>query len=274
MTFRELLRSIILEKKTILCVSIDPVLEKIRQRAATVYGQEDYSFSISKNVLVDFILDTVDKVRDYAAAVKINLWYVLPLDLRDLVYISNYILSRGLVPILDCKINDITDTVSIGLRWIYLSGFKCVTVNPLPGNLDKICKICKEYNIGTLVLTLMSNPEAVKYFKTRVDNKHLYEIIAEDVRLSDADGCVVGTTGHVTEEDIRNIRRIVGQERVLFLVGVGFQGGSIDKLRAALPGLVLVNVGRDIVYSENPQERAREYRDRLWSIMSEYVQVL
>ncbi len=248
-------------------MSIDPILEKIERpkRGTQVIDHRDYVTEIT-----EFILDTLDKVCDYAIAVKINLWYVFPLDIRNFLYLSGYAMSRGLVPILDCKINDIIDTVKIGLEWISRSGFKCVTINPLPGNLDKVCKICREYGLGCLVLTLMSNPEAVRYFKLRIGDRLLYEMLAEDVKQCDADGCVVGTTGHVEDVDIRKIRNIVGPERVLLLVGIGAQGGSIEKVRAALPGLVLVNVGRDIVYSEDPVQKARDYREKLWSIMSEF----
>jgi orotidine-5'-phosphate decarboxylase len=92
--------------------------------------------------------------------------------------------------------------------------------------------------------------------------------IARDVRDSDADGCVMGATDHVTEKDLREVRSIVGLNRVFLIPGIGTQKGDLEKLLAA-GGNIMVNVSRDIIYSKDPQHRAREYFTRLRDVFPE-----
>jgi len=266
------LKSLVEDKKSILCVSIDPALPRHRERFVIPEKYLKNAASLEEAYL-NFILDIIDSVCDYAVLVKFNIWYVFPLSYKNLKYIVQYSHRRNLLTILDCKINDITDTVNIGLQWIKDIEFDCVTFNPLPGNLCNVVEICKKLGIGVLVLTLMSNKESIIYFKESMHGgRPLFTRIAEQVKECDADGCVVGVTGHVDVNDIKTIRKIVGSERVLFLVGVGAQGGQLDKVRAALPGVTVVNVGRDIIYAENVRDQAEYYRRVTWNIIHEFLQ--
>ncbi len=275
--FREALAELIRDKRSNLCVSFDAALPCYRSRytISEHYLRRHRSTELD-DLIVNFCMDVIDRVTDYVVLAKFNLWYLAQLERKTSVrQLILYAKKRNMLTILDCKINDIQDTLEIGLKAIAELGIDCITVNPLPGNLsyivnslENISKWCgRNMRIGTLVLTFMSNREATKYFlEAQQGEKKLYQVIAEEVRESNSDGCVVGLT-YTSPGIIRNIRDIIGPERVLFLVGVGAQGGSIDLVKHALPGLVVVNVGRSLIYSEDPQKVARELNMRLQKLL-------
>ncbi|NPA22930.1 MAG: hypothetical protein GXO23_01340 [Crenarchaeota archaeon] len=262
MSLRERARELIRDRKSVLCISIDPALPGSREKYTIperyLTGRDE------ENAILEFTLDIIDRTFEKVVAYKLNLWYISKLSAKNQKYIANYINRLGNISILDCKINDITDTVEIGIKNIADTGYRAVTINPLLGNLKNIVQQCKKEDIGSLVLTLTSNREAEKYLKRcLINGEPMYITISRDIVEADADGCVVGLTGIVGSEDIRTIRSIVGEERILFLVGVGAQGGDISKIESALPGLVLVNVGRDVIYSEDPLEKVNNYNAML-----------
>jgi orotidine-5'-phosphate decarboxylase len=94
----------------------------------------------------------------------------------------------------------------------------------------------------------------------------LFLAIAEDVKTSNADGCVMGATDHVTSRDLKEVRNIVGPEKVFLIPGIGTQKGDLDKLSAAGNNL-LVNVSRDVIYSKNPGLQAEAYRNKLRTLL-------
>ena len=95
--------------------------------------------------------------------------------------------------------------------------------------------------------------------------------VKTDVKHFDADGCVVGATGHVSENDIRLIREMVGQDKVFLVPGVGAQKGDPEKVIKAGGKNVLINVGRDVIYTNNPSGKAKEYTNMLNKIRIKYL---
>ena len=77
----------------------------------------------------------------------------------------------------------------------------------------------------------MSNPEAETFMKNAtIGRTPVYLRIATDVGRYGADGCVVGATGHVTEKDLRSIRRRAGKDKILLIPGIGTQKGDPEKV--------------------------------------------
>jgi orotidine-5'-phosphate decarboxylase len=109
----------------------------------------------------------------------------------------------------------------------------------------------------------MSNIEAQKYFKMSkfCPTSICYEI-AKDVKSYDADGCVVGATEHVSSNDIVEIRETIGVEKIILFPGIGSQSGDAEKAIKYGGENIIINVGRRIIYSENPSEVAEEYNEK------------
>jgi len=216
---------------------------------------------------LDFCFDILEKTKDYAIAAKPNQQYVIGFTKNQHQKLTRMIRKSGLLSILDYKLNDINETAESGIFHLVECGYDAITFNPLPGNLEEATKCAHDFGLrsrghelGLIVLTLMSNPGAVRYMKkARLSGKPLYVAIAEDVREYNADGCVVGATGHVTEEDVGRIRQIVGEEKIFLVPGVGFQRGGPEKAIKFGGRNILINIGRSIIYSANPSEEARKY---------------
>jgi orotidine-5'-phosphate decarboxylase len=264
--FVERVRALIEVKDSILCVGLDCALP--RQRDRDTIPKRYLEISDENEARLNFCLDVAQEVKDYCVAVKPNQQYVIGFTKHQHRRLTDAARSNQMVSILDYKLNDIGDTIESGIFHLTECGYDAITFNPLPGNLEETVRLAhgfarrlRGYGIGIIVLTLMSNPEATKYMKdATLGGKPLYLAIAEDVRRYDADGCVVGATGHVTDYDIRRIRLEVGDERLLLIPGVGSQRGDPQKVIKAGGKNILINVGRDIIYSGKAKEKAREYQ--------------
>lgn len=259
------------EKDSVLCVGLDPALPE--QRQGYVIPSKYLAEDDDSEARLNFCLDVLEQVADFCAAAKMNEQYLRGFSSTQHQKLTRAIHEHGLVSIYDCKLGDIRDTVESALFYLHNWGYDGITFNPLPGNMDEVVKTAHSYDpqIGVLALTLMSNPEAEVFMRNaRIDHKPLYLKIAEDVRTYNADGCVVGSTGYVTEDDIRIVRNIVGVERLLLVPGIGAQRGDANKAVKAGGENILINVGRDIIYSSNPCGKAEEYCRAFNNIRKKY----
>jgi orotidine 5'-phosphate decarboxylase subfamily 2 len=254
------------EKDSILCVGLDPALP--RQRVRDVIPSEYLTTTDENEARLNFCLDIVEQVKEYSIAAKPNQQYVLGFTKQQHRKLTDAIRRSRMLSILDYKLNDIRDTVESSLFHLAECGYDAITFNPLMGNLEEAVKLAHEsvnrtrgHELGIIVLTLTSNPEAVRYMKqATLGGQPLYVSIAQDIRKHKADGAVVGATGHVTQEDVRLIRETIGEDKVILFPGVGAQEGDPEKIIKAGNQNILINVGRDIIYSDNPAERAKSYR--------------
>lgn len=172
-----------------------------------------------------------------------------------------------MIAILDHKLSDIGSTNDSAIFWISEMGFDAFTFSPFTGNLQKTVENAHEKNLGVIVLTLMSNPEAENVMvRTIVDGQPYYVQIAKTVRESQADGCVIGLTGFVKGEYIRNIQKIVGDRVVFLMQGIGPQGRKATNVKYVTNPLV--SLGRAVIYSDNPGEMVKRYYDMLKSMKS------
>ena len=89
-----------------------------------------------------------------------------------------------------------------------------------------------------------------------MEGKRGYEWIAGEVARFGGDGVVVGATNN--EREMIEIREIIGNEKIILIPGIGKQGGDLETVKAAGEN-ILVNVGRDIIYADDPEGKAKEY---------------
>ena len=250
------------EKDSILCVGLDPALP--RQRSQNTIPRKYVKETDEDQARLEFCLDIIDQTGDLCCAYKPNQQYVWGFTKKQHKRLTTAIHKADAIPILDYKLNDIGATTESALFHIHECGYDATTFNPLLGNLQTIVNIAHKYKpqIGIIALTLTSNPEAVRYQKeATIVSKPIFVAIAEDVKKYRADGCVVGATGHVTEEDIRTVRAKAGEDKLFLIPGIGAQEGDAEKVIKTAGKNILINVGRAIIYSENPAERADQYNE-------------
>jgi orotidine 5'-phosphate decarboxylase subfamily 2 len=255
------------EKRSYLCVGLDPALP--RQRTSQTIGKRYLDGADENEARLRFCLDILDMTQDYACAFKPNQQYLIGWTKKEHQILTAAIRETGAVSIIDYKLGEIADSAESALFHIRECGYDALTFNPFFGNLETAVKQArgKEPWLGLLVLTLTSNPEAIRFQKNAtVSGKPLFMAIAEDVRRYDAEGAVVGATSHVSDEDIKRIREAIGPERIVFIPGIGTQKGELQVAGTAGQN-VLVNVSRDIAYSEDPRRKADRYCARIRSII-------
>lgn len=247
-------------KDSILCVGLDPALPG--QRSQNTIPKKYLKGSDENEARLEFCLDIIGQTRDFCCTYKPNQQYVWGFTKKQHVKLTTTIGKADAISLLDYKLNDIGATVESALFHIHECGYDAITFNPLLGNLQTTVNVAHKYKpqIGIIALTLTSNPEAIKYqIQAIVAGRPMYVAIAEDVKNHGADGCVIGATGHVTETDIRTIRARAGEDKLFLIPGIGAQKGDAEKVIKTAGKNILINVGRAIIYSENPAEKAEEY---------------
>ncbi len=248
------------EKDSILCVGLDPALPE--QRSKNTISKNYMEEADENEARLEFCLDVIGQTRDFCCAYKPNQQYVWGFTKNQHKRLTTAIHNADAISILDYKLNDIGATMESALFHIHECGYDALTFNPLLGNLQTAVNTAHKYKpqIGILALTLTSNPEAIKYqIQAIIAGRPMYVAIAEDVKRHGADGCVIGATGHVVEGDIRTIRARAGEDKLFLIPGIGAQKGDAEKVIKTAGKNILINVGRAIIYSENPSEKAREY---------------
>ena len=249
------------DKKSFININLDPALP--RQRKDRVIPDRFLSKE-DADTLFNFSSHIIEQVSDYCCSIKPNTQYFLGgyHILRKLV---KKIHDEGMFAILDHKLSDIGSTNDSALYWIADMGFDAFTFSPFAGNVQATVDTAHKKDLGVIVLTLMSNPEAEKIMlDTLIKNQPLYLQIADMVKEAQADGCVVGLTGFVKGDYIKNIQRIVG-DRVIFLMqGIGPQGGEATNVKYVTNPLV--SLGRAVIFAENPREEVKRYYEMFKSI--------
>jgi orotidine-5'-phosphate decarboxylase len=242
------------EKDSVININLDPALPN--QRKNNVIPNK-YVSKIYCETLLNFSLDIIEQVSNYCCSVKPNTQYYLG-NTGILKEITKKIHEEGMLAILDHKLSDIGSSNGSALYWIQEMGFDAFTHSPLAGNTQKTVEKAHERNLGVIVLTLMSNPEAENLMvKTMVNGEPYYLHTAKVVKESEADGCVVGLTCFVEHEYINNVQKVVGDRVVLMLQGIGPQGGEAKKIKYVRNPLV--SLGRNVIYSDDPQETIKRY---------------
>jgi len=255
------------DKQSHLCVGLDPALP--RQRTKQTIDEKYLDGTDENEARLRFCLDIVDATKEFACAFKPNQQYLIGWTKKEHLRLTSAIRESGAVSILDYKLGEIADSAESALFHIRECGYDALTFNPLLGNLETAVKQARsgKPRLGLLVLTLTSNSEAVRFQKnSTVSGKPLYMAIAEDISKFDAEGAVIGATSHVTEEEMKSIRDAIGAEKLILIPGIGAQMGELNVARAAGQN-ILVNISRDIIYSQDPRRKAKDYCARICSII-------
>jgi len=213
----------------------------------------------------------IDAASPYICAVKFNHHLVLPLGVFNGVQkLLGKAHEKGLLTIMDCKVNDIGSTNQVIAKYYYEAGFDALIANPFVGweeGLKPVFEIAKKRRKGVILLGYMSHKGASEgYGQMVVDieseqKKPQYLVFAEKALKWGADGVVVGAT---YPEKIREIRAVLGEKIPIYSPGIGVQGGEIESALKA--GASYLIVGRAITLSGNPAETAKKMREIATSI--------
>jgi len=212
--------------------------------------------------------NVLEIVHPHICAVKINHHLVLPLGVFDgIQYLVNRIHNKGLLAIMDCKVNDIGSTNQVIAEYYYSAGFDALIANPFVGweeGLEPIFDAAHRLDRGVILLTYMSHKGAKEGYGQTICNPRTgvkraqYVSFAKKALRWNADGVVVGATH---PEKIREIHDILKGKVPIYSPGIGAQGGAAET--ALKSGARYLIVGREITLAENPAARVEEMKSAI-----------
>ena len=250
MTFHQKIRSIQKNKKSLLCIGLDPDPGKIppflRKGAS---GTQEFAKRI------------IEATHDLACAYKLNLAFYEALGSSgwDILRKTLEFLPKNVLSIGDGKRGDIGNTAAMYARALFRElRFDAVTVNPYMGS-DSVAPFLKDPRKGAFVLALTSNAGARDFQYLKTGRRPLYEHVIAKVQEWDTlenCGLVVGAT---RSGELRRIRALAPTMPIL-IPGIGAQGGDLKsavRFGCTKHGdLAIINVSRSILYASSGRDFA------------------
>lgn len=260
MNFQQKLDNAIEKNNSLLCVGLDPVLEKLPQH---IQQTEHPFFAFNKAI--------IDATHDLVCCCKPNSAFYEALGekgIGELKKTCDYI--KEVYPeipiILDAKRGDIGSTnegyVSYCFDYLHVDA---VTLQPYLGK-EALEPFLKHKDKGLIILCKTSNDGSGEFQNLTIDNQALYQKVAREVaeKWNTNNNCLL-VVGATYPEELQQVRRIVG-DMTLLVPGLGSQGGEVVPLMKA--GLnsqnkgMIINSSREVLYAGSGEDFAQKARDK------------
>ena len=247
--FARRLRDIQTATGSLICVGLDPDLDKIPE-----FLREKHASS--QSAVLAFNKAIIQATVPYACAYKLNSAFYENLGSYGFDVLSKTLdfIPERRIRIVDAKRGDIGNTASMYASSIFdlLKADGC-TVAPYMGS-DAVKPFLKYEGCAAFVLVRTSNLSSSQLQSLVVDDQPLYQRVAElafewGKQSPGTVGFVVGATNPTELQQLRD-----HYPQTPFLIpGIGVQGGSIDAVASVVTsdGLVLVNSSRGILYASS-----------------------
>ena len=255
MTYFERLRALSADRRTLLCVGLDPDPERIEGGAAGALRH---------------CREVVRQTEEHACCFKPNSafweqygpdgWTAL-LELRRLAPETPFLL--------DAKRGDMANTMrAYALAVFNTLGMDAATVNPYLG-ADSLAEFTRFEDRGVYVVCRSSNPGASDLQHLEPKGKPVYLHVVEMAERVNAHGNVALVVGATAPAQIAEVRQATS---LPFLIpGVGAQGGDlVASVKAAFngdPASCLVSSSRSVMYADRPGEEASRLKDEINSVV-------
>ncbi|WP_207182455.1 orotidine-5'-phosphate decarboxylase [Anaerocellum diazotrophicum] len=275
LNFSDRLIEIIKKKSSVLIAGIDTSIENIPDYfIKRFYDKEKSEIDNLKTILFEYNRRIIDAVEENVVGVKFQAAFFEQYSYHGfevLHKLCEYVKNKKLVVIFDGKRNDISssakgysnaylgETLIFGRKMRFFE-FDAITTNPYLGQdgIKPFVEDCERFKKGLFVLVKTSNPSSAEFQDLIVEDKYLFELVAEKVYewgkncrgkegYSDV-GAVVGAT---QKEAAKRIREILPNS-FLLVPGIGVQGGKVEDLKYFVDSNnmgIIVNSSRDIIYA-------------------------
>ncbi|KKP68275.1 MAG: Orotidine 5'-phosphate decarboxylase [Candidatus Roizmanbacteria bacterium GW2011_GWA2_35_19] len=284
MNFNKKLEKAIKKNNSLLCVGLDSDVDRLRE-----------SFGESRQFL--FNKSIIEATKTHVCSYKLNTAFYEAIGhsgIKALKDTCDYLREKHpeIPLIIDAKRGDIGNTNDGYVQFVftYLGG-DAVTINPYFGEeairpfLNKkdkgIIVLCKTSNAGAgeiqdlvisngmrdLVPTLRRDAynASLDFSASPRNDMKLYQYIAYQVshEWNKNKNCLL-VVGAMYPNELKQVRKIVGQDMTLLIPGIGAQGGDLEAtLKAGLNSRgrgLIINSSRNIVFAKNPREEAKKLR--------------
>lgn len=259
MTFTDKLTAIQDKNNSLLCIGLDPVLEKIPEHL-----QEDTHpfFNFNKAI--------IDATPEYVCAYKPNsAFYEARGDrgIAELKATCDYI--RIMYPeipiILDFKRGDIGSTNDGYATYAFdFLQVDAVTLHPYLGK-ESLAPFFRYPDKGLIFLCRTSNPGSGEFQNLEVSGQPLYQHVAQQVSKTwnSSNNCLL-VVGATYPDELQRVREIVG-DMTLLVPGIGAQGGEVEAtvkagLNSQRKGMI-ISSSRAILFADSSPNFAQKAKE-------------
>jgi orotidine-5'-phosphate decarboxylase len=267
MTYQQKLDTTILKNNSLVCVGLDSELSKLPEHLKQ-----------NKNPQFEFNKAIIDATHDLVAVYKPNSAFYEGLGdegIQELKLTCDYLHEHypEIPIILDAKRADIGNTNNGYVQFTYdYLDVDAITLNPYLGG-ETLKPFLDRADKGAIILCKTSNSGSGEFQNLLIDNKPLYQIIAEKIanKWNSNHNCAL-VVGATYPEELSAVRKIVGDMNLL-VPGVGAQGGDIEKtiyagLNTQNTGL-LINSSRGIIFASSREDFAEKAREETMKLKDE-----
>lgn len=260
----------ILQKKSFLCVGLDPDLTKIPPH---LLETEDPIFEFNKAI--------IDATHDLTVGYKPNTAFFEAYGIKGWLSLQktiNYINDNypDIFTIADAKRGDIGNTSSMYAKAFFEDlNFDSVTVAPYMGK-DSVEPFLAFENKHTIMLALTSNEGAFDFQTLTTNGKELYKQVLETSKTWKNSENLMYVVGATKAEYFTEIRKIV-PDSFLLVPGIGAQGGSLSEVcKYGMNDKVglLVNSARAIIYASKGKNFAEKAREEALKVQQEMESII
>lgn len=263
MSFKQKLENIILKNNSLLCIGLDPDLEKLPKYLLN-----------KQNPVFEFNKAIIDSTHDLVCAYKPNIAFYASLGLpglKALIETISYIhYKHPLIPvILDAKRADISSTSKhYALEVFDVYHADAVTVNPYLG-LDSLIPFLERKDKGVFILCKTSNKGAVDFQDLKVSSQklpiYLY-VVRKVIEWNNVYGNCMLVVGATFPEELKKIRK-TAPDLFILSPGIGAQSGDLKKtVKAGVnkdKNGIIFNASRKILYAKNPKQEAYNLKNQI-----------
>ncbi len=269
--FIELFQRTLRERQSLLCVGLDPDLQKLPA-----------GLPQSAEGIITFCKEIIAATYDFAAAFKINFAFFEALGKTGWAALEAVAaaLPNDVIKIADAKRGDIGNTAQrYAEAMFHQLPFDAMTANPYLGE-DAARPFLEDATKGAFFLCRTSNPGSsdIQNFPDRT--RPLYLHIAAQVREWNKNGNAGLVVGATHPRELQQVRK-ASPDLPFLIPGVGAQGGDLEtavRIGATASGdLAIINASRTILYADSGNKfaeaaarAAEEMRSEIRVILQNY----
>jgi len=257
----------ILEKKSFLCIGLDPDLDKFPTK---ILKEKDPIFSFNKKI--------IDSTKDLCVSYKVNLAFYEKYGIKGIQSLQKTLeyIPDDFFVIADAKRGDILNTSKMYAEAFYDNfNFDAVTLSPYMGG-DCIKPFFRNGK-WSIVLIATSNPTANDFQMLKTENGiPLYMEVLNKAKTWGSSDNMMFVVGGTRPEIIKKVRE-KAKNHFLLIPGFGHQGGDLSQI--VKYGFnnevgILVNCSRSILYASKGDKffnDSKKEAERIQKEMSNYL---
>lgn len=264
---REHLIQQIKQKKSFLCVGLDPDLDKLPPH---LLEEEDPIFSFNKAI--------IEATEDICVAYKPNIAFYECYGAKgwESLRKTNAIIPSSILAIADAKRGDIGNTAQRYAKAFFEKesagfSFDALTIAPYMGK-DSVSPFLEFEGKWAIVLALTSNEGSFDFQFLENENKEkLFETVLRTANTWGTEENLMYVIGATRAENLSIVRKHAPQH-FLLVPGVGAQGGSLTEV--CKYGMnedcgLLINSTRGIIYASKGRDFAEKAREKALELQKE-----